>query len=103
MSLKKQFLKSNASCKITFRLTKKDSNGAENVKLVGSFTNWEKDAIEMSKLKSGDFTATVTLPANNQYEFRYLLDGTSWLNDSEADAFQANGLGEENSVLSTEC
>lgn len=101
MSLKKQFLKSNASCKVTFRVTKSEANGATDVKLAGSFTNWESDAIEMTQLKSGDFTANVTLPSNTQFEYRYLVDGTNWMNDSEPDAYQANGLGEENSVIST--
>lgn len=101
MSLKKQFLKATPSCKVTFRLSKSEVNDAEKVMLAGSFSNWEAEAIEMNKLKSGDFTATLTLPSGQQFEYRYLVDGTTWINDPEPDAFLPNGMGGENSVIST--
>lgn len=101
MSLKKQFLKNGDVCKVTFRLSKAESNNAEKVNLVGSFNGWSTETAMMSPLKSGDFTLTLSLPLGQEFEFRYLLDNTTWINDPEADAFVQNGLGEENSLLKT--
>lgn len=101
MSLKKQFLKAKATCKVSFRLSKNETNNADHVLLAGSFTNWEAEALEMNKLKSGDFTLVVTLPAEQEFEFRYLLNNTTWINDTEPDAFVSNEFGDQNSVVST--
>lgn len=101
MSLKKQFLKSGDTCKVTFRLSKTEANDAKKVNLVGSFNNWDINSDEMTPLKSGDFTLVVTLPINQDIEYRYLLDGNEWINDPEADAYCSNGQGENNSVVKT--
>ena len=101
MAIKKQFLKSKPECKVTFKLSKNEIGNVDKVSLLGSFTNWEANAIEMNKLKTGDFTAVITLPSNSSYEFRYLADGNAWFNDPEADAYQLNGLGAQNCVVST--
>jgi 1,4-alpha-glucan branching enzyme len=101
MSLKKQFLKSKPVCKVSFRLEAAEANGASKVQLLGDFNNWDKSAEPMAALKSNDFTATLELEAGKEYQFRYLVDGATWKNDSQADAFVANSFGEENSVIST--
>lgn len=102
MSVKKQFLKSGKTCKITFRLTKDEVENAENVMLLGNFTDWEGEPISMKKLKSGEFTTVVSLPANQSFEFRYLVNGEQWMNEAAADGYVANLLGTENCVISTE-
>lgn len=101
MSFKKQFLKSKPACKVTFRLDAKDASEAEKVQLLGDFNNWDKSAEPMSRLKSNDFTATLELEAGKEYHFRYLINGSVWKNDLQADYFVANAFGEENSVVST--
>jgi hypothetical protein len=42
------------------------------------------------------------LEAGKEYQFRYLIDGTVWKNDPQADSFVENSFGEENSVVSTQ-
>jgi len=101
MSFKKQFLKSKPVCKVSFRFEAELANGASTVQLLGDFNNWDKSAAPMTALKSNDFTATLELEAGKEYQFRYLLDSTSWKNDPQADSFTANSFGEENSVIST--
>lgn len=101
MSVKKQFLNSKPECKVTFRLSKNECENAENVALLGSFTNWKANAVRMNKLKSGEFTAVVTLPSNASYEYRYLINGSKWINDPQADGYRENGLGSKNSVVTT--
>lgn len=100
MSLKKQYLKSKPVCKVTFKLKASEANNAETVKLIGDFNEWDIAAAPMKKLKNGDFTQTVNLTADAEYQFRYLLDDDTWENDWEADAYQPSPLSfEENSVV----
>ena len=101
MSFKKQFLKSKPVCKVSFRFDAAETSGAKTVQLLGDFNNWDKSAEPMVALKTNDFTATLELEAGKAYQFRYLIDGSVWKNDSQADYFAANSFGEENSVVST--
>lgn len=101
MSFKKQFLKSKPVCKVSFRLNATEVSGAKKVQLLGDFNNWDKSAEPMTALKSNDFTATLELEAGKEYQFRYLIDGSVWKNDAQADSYIANSFGEENSVVST--
>ncbi len=101
MSFKKQFLKSKPVCKVSFRLDAAEASGAKKVQLLGDFNNWDKSAEPMTALKSNDFTITLELEAGKEFQFRYLIDETEWINDSQADSYVANSFGEENSVVST--
>ncbi len=101
MSLKKQFLKSKPVCKISFRLDAADAAGATKVQLLGDFNNWDETVEPMTALKSNDFTATLELETGKEYQFRYLIDGTIWKNEVQADAYVANSFGADNSVVST--
>ena len=87
MSFKKQYLKSKAVCKVTFKLSREQSQAADSVRLVGDFNQWDLSSAPMKKLKSGDFTATITLAKDSMYQFRYLLDDKTWENDWDADAY----------------
>lgn len=53
----------------------------------------------MKKLKDGRFSVTLSLQAENSYQFRLVLDGDTWVNDIEADSYIPNKYGEENSVI----
>jgi 1,4-alpha-glucan branching enzyme len=100
MSLKKQYLKSQNLCKVTFRLSKPLAQGAGEAHLVGDFNNWDESATPMKKLKSGEFTATVPLEQGRSYQFRYLLDRRTWQNDGNADGYVPSGVSaDENSVV----
>lgn len=100
MSLKKKNLKSKPVTKVTFRVPADLGRDAREVCLVGEFNNWNPGATPMKKLKSGEFTATVDLSQGARYHFRYLIDGTTWENDWEADEYRPSGLGDsENSVV----
>jgi 1,4-alpha-glucan branching enzyme len=100
MSIKKQYLKSKPVCKVTFRINAEEAENAAEAKLVGDFTEWDKEPIEMKRLKSGDFTSTVNLEKDHEYHFRYLLDGKTWANDWAADDYQPSPVSlEDNSVV----
>jgi len=101
MSIKKQFLKSEPVCKLTFKVSKDMAQDAETVKIIGDFNGWNKEVEPMSKLKSGDFTQTLKLEVGSEYQFRYLINDNVWVNEDEADNAVPNGVveGEFNSVL----
>ena len=100
MSLKKQYLKTKPICKVTFRVSKKASQSAQRINLVGDFNNWSIIETPMKHLKNGEFTVTVDLETPKAYEFRYILDGTSWENDWEADRYAPSSFSDaENSVV----
>jgi 1,4-alpha-glucan branching enzyme len=99
MSLKKQYLKKNRVCKVTFSLPKEAAGAATTVNLVGDFNDWNKDAVPMKRLKNGTFTATVTLEPNKEYHFRYFVDGQRWENDWNADKYVPNRHGTDDSVI----
>lgn len=102
MSIKKQFLKSKPFCKVTFKVGKELAENAETVKVVGDFNAWNTDVEPMKKLKNGSFTQVINLEVGKEYQFRYLINGSAWANEKEADKEVPNGVveGEFNSVLS---
>lgn len=100
MAVTKQFLKTKPVCKVKFKLTSEDVNGAESVYLTGDFNNWSETAYPMKRLKDGSFTAQVDLEAGKEYRFRYLLDSGQWANDPDADRYEyCQYAGEENSLI----
>lgn len=93
----KKFIKSKKECEVTFEY---DSDSVESVELVASANNWEP--IDMTKRrKDGVFYTRVRYPNNTQVQFRYRLDGRTWVNDPQADAFVPNEHGTQNSVVDT--
>jgi len=44
---------------------------------------------------------TLELDAERSYQYRYLINGTDWINDWKADAFARSEQGGENSVVIT--
>lgn len=97
--IKKEYLNSNSACKVTFRLPKEAAGAAKRVTLVGDFSNWDKDAITMKRLRNGDFSTTLELLSEREYRFRYLIDGRRWENDWCADNYKPNPFGCDDSVV----
>jgi len=98
--IKKEYLKSKKICKVTFRLPRIAAPDANSVFIVGDFNDWNIYANPMKKLKKGDFTLTLNLEPGNEYQFRYLIDGSTWENDWNADKYVKSPFGDsENSVI----
>jgi 1,4-alpha-glucan branching enzyme len=85
MIAKKQYLKTRPVCKVTFKLKKNQACGAQKVNIAGDFNQWKGSRTPMRALKSGDFTATVVLPKDREYQYRYVLDDHRWMTDEAAD------------------
>jgi len=95
----KSYLKSRPVCKVTFRLPCAGALAAESVTVVGEFNNWDEQATPMKRQKNGDFLVTVELEKNNEYRFRYRIDGERWENDWCADRYEPNPFGGHDSVV----
>lgn len=97
MSLQKQFLKSKPVCKVTFSVNLKE---AQSIQVAGAFNNWSAEKLPLKKLKNGTFKGSINLPVNNKYEFKYLVNNKSWINDDSADNYVWNDFaGGDNSVI----
>lgn len=99
-SLKKQYLKSRPTCKVSFRLPAAIVGAGTAVALAGEFNNWNPGADKMKRLKNGDFTLTKELDTGREYRFRYLIDEDRWENDLSADRYVPNPFGTDDSVVS---
>ncbi len=95
--LKKSYSKTGTVCRVTFKYENEEQ--AASAVLAGEFNDWSLTAAPMKKLKDGSFSVTLSLPATQNYRFRYVLDGNVWVNDSQADGYAPNEYGEANSVL----
>lgn len=100
MSFKKQYLKSRPICKVTFRISKEAVDSASTVHIVGEFNEWDKKATPMKRLKTGEFVVTVDMDVGREYQYRYLLDNITWVNDNQADKYVPSYYKDvENSVI----
>lgn len=95
--LKKRYLKSKPACQVTFYTARELD--AENVALVGEFNEWNEFATPMKPLKDGRFKATVELPVERRFQFRYLINNRVWQNDWAADRYVPNPFSGDNSVV----
>lgn len=101
MSLKKQFLKSRPECKVTFSLPSTAAPGANVVKLVGDFNDWNAAKGVPMVLKNDEYSIIIELETNREYQFRYLIDNEKWENDWQADEYMRTPFGCDNSVVNT--
>ena len=74
---------------------------ADRICLVGDFNNWNPDAHPFQRNPEGDWVLTIDLEPGQSHQFRYLRDGSIWMNESAADAHVPNDRGSENSVVIT--
>ena len=69
--------------------------------LVGSFNEWDTNEHAMKRLKDGRFMAMRVFDPGERHEYRYLVNGESWINDAQADAYVPNPHGSDNCVVTT--
>ncbi|MFC3912710.1 isoamylase early set domain-containing protein [Pseudaeromonas sharmana] len=104
MPVTKKFLKSKPEVQVTFEVSKEAAQSADQVYLLGEFSDWEP--VELKKMKTGVFKTTVNLSTleqdSYQYRFRLVMDDGSekFDNDWDAEAYVSNPFGGENSLVS---
>jgi len=93
--IQKTYFKTKDYCKVKFTYK---PESAETVELLGLNNDWQ-NPIKMSKKKDGTFVCEVSLPKNTEHQFKYLINGTEWVNDPVADSDRPNEFGGSNSVI----
>jgi 1,4-alpha-glucan branching enzyme len=69
---------------------------------VGDFNDWNETATPMMRdLSAGLWRVRLELDRGREYQFRYLVDGSTWHNDWHADRYVPNIHGSDNSVVET--
>ncbi len=94
--LKKKPVKKSDKTSVVFELTGVE---ADNIAVAGEFNGWALEANQMKLRKDGSWAATIRLPKNEKFEFRYVVDGKTWMIDEDADALVPNPFGGSNSVV----
>lgn len=93
--IQKTYFKTKDYCKVKFSFAPEN---AETVEVLGLNSDWENSII-LKKKKDGTFSTEVSLPKDTRHEFKYLVNKTDWVNDTEADEELANEYGGTNSVI----
>ena len=70
-----------------------------DVALCGDFNNWDTGPIPLIRDTHGPWQVTVPLAPGTSYRYRYLLDGERWENAWDADRYEPNPYGSDNSVV----
>ncbi len=99
MSLTKTYVKSKKTYKVTFEIPKELLNGAKEVRVLGDFNNWEWDAAPVLKNNRGILKSRQELKEGKKYEYRYLTNENTWLNDEKADAYVATKYSDAQNCL----
>jgi 1,4-alpha-glucan branching enzyme len=75
---------------------------ADSIHLVGDFNQWDTQSLPM-KQRHGDsvWEITLALETGHEYQYRYLVNGTDWQNDWQAERYAPNPFSSDNSVFST--
>lgn len=85
----------NVGKQVTFLL--KGFQNANEVKLSGSFNDWNENKLLMSKTKNGYWKYELILPAG-KHHYKFIVDG-KWILDPENSVKEYDGEGNINSVF----
>lgn len=100
MSIKKEYSKDKATCRVTFTLPAEMAEQFDEVAVVGDFNDWNPKANLFAVKGNGEHSVAIELEANKEYQFRYVGNGEAWLNESEADKSVPTPYGDaQNSVI----
>lgn len=73
---------------------------ADSIYVVGDFNGWDERATPLRQTERG-WMVSLELDAGRAYQYRYLVNGTDWQNDWQADGYEPNRYGGDNSVVVT--
>jgi hypothetical protein len=103
-TLKKTYVTSRRAYRVIFELPEAELPQGmviESIHLVGEFSDWDLDAMPMTRDRDGTFRLTLEMEPGQTAQFRYLLNGDQWYNDWHADAYVLNAFGADNCVVVT--
>lgn len=92
----KEFTPKRTVCKVTLSLP--SDKAEKEVSVAGEFNNWKVGSEKLQK-KKDKWTTTLRLKPEQEYKFKYFIDGEHWENDDAADKYVMNEFGTEDSVV----
>jgi 1,4-alpha-glucan branching enzyme len=95
--ISKRFFKTKNEVEVTFEL---DAKNVENAEIVADFLDWKHTPMK-KVVKSKSFKFKTRLPKDGEFEFRYFVNGTEWVNDAQADQYVPNEYGADNCIVNT--
>jgi 1,4-alpha-glucan branching enzyme len=96
--IKKKLSPAGNVVRVTFELPAEMAE--EGAAVVGDFNDWDAESGQMDYIKTRDvWKKGFSLEPGASYQFRYLVDGTTWCNDEEADDYVPNEYSSENGVV----
>lgn len=69
---------------------------AKNVRVAGSFNNWDASGLSAKKDSRGNWAAKINLKPG-KYEYKFVVDG-NWINDPRCTKTVTNPFGSQNSI-----
>lgn len=94
--IEKNFTPKRTVCKVTFAIPEEWAE--KEVAIAGEFNDWDTESNKLEK-KDGKWETLLRVKPDNNYRFKYLLDGSKWENDDSADEYVPNEFGTEDSLL----
>ena len=95
--VKKKAIKKSKLTSVTFETA--DFEEASTICLAGEFNDWQPAKTPMKRRKDGSWAVTVRLPKKSRFEYRFVIDGETWVADEQADGLVPNPFGGQNSVV----
>jgi 1,4-alpha-glucan branching enzyme len=97
--INKQYSKTKPVCKVTFTITTEQVGKNAEVRVLGTFNEWSWDKGLVLTNKKKSYEGSLELAAGATYEYRYMVNGHSWVNDEAADDYHATPFFSHNCVL----
>jgi 1,4-alpha-glucan branching enzyme len=97
--IKKKADRTSGEIKVTFVVPDGDPRLPASV--VGDFNSWDRRSNPLRKRSNGTWSAVVSLPPGQRFEFRYRSEDGTWFDEPDADGKQAGGFGVTNCVVLT--
>jgi len=73
---------------------------AREVEVIGSFNGWQtKDSGEMVQIRPGLWEGVLDISARGMHRYKFLIDGSRWLNDPENPLRVEDGFGGFSSLI----
>ncbi len=80
----------------TFRIAAPD---AASVHVAGTFNAWHETDTPLRRAADGSWSARVRMPGPGRYAFKFIVDGSQWLEDPSAVESDDDGHGGRNSIV----
>ena len=83
--------------KVTFVMPYEE--GQAPLAVLGDFNGWDPAKTRLIKRRNSTCSNSIVLETGQRYRFRYYTADGAWINDPQADSYEASEYGSENCIL----